>query len=368
MSYSELRNYAQRETHVDIAAILRQRFLLVENNIITYDLFLSLANSDGIDTPRFRKIIYFSWCFRDHRVREFICKRIASPDGHWDINQLVNKANSNFFTEFFKLRTAIKARSNIENFLCEIGIFDRYNRQIHLELDDGWLLDAMQVAAQHERSAAHRRAMVNDPIDFLVVRGWCGLVNATKEELLDLTGSIVSGTEPLEDEAISLSTTSESRTWDRQAPRHSSCKSTSTVIDLVAHERASSAHHLLEQLTAAAARSLGYVPLYNDQIDMHFLTPYGHVLAEMKSCHRGNLHSQVRRGVSQLFEYRFVYRENLGNDVVPALIIETQPTREHRWLIEYVESIGILLAWKDERRLVTTVNIPTALNGVILPQ
>ena len=63
MPYAELRDYAQRETNVDIAGILRQRFLLVENNIITYDLFLSLANSEGIDTPRIRKIMYFLWCF-----------------------------------------------------------------------------------------------------------------------------------------------------------------------------------------------------------------------------------------------------------------------------------------------------------------
>jgi hypothetical protein len=41
MSYAELRDYARRETNVDIPALLRQRFLLVENNVITYDLFLS---------------------------------------------------------------------------------------------------------------------------------------------------------------------------------------------------------------------------------------------------------------------------------------------------------------------------------------
>ena len=88
----------------------------------------------------------------------------------------------------------------------------------------------------------------------------------------------------------------------------------------------------------------------------------------MKSCHRGNLHSQVRRGISQLFEYQFIYRERLGNDVVPVLIIETEPMSDYRWLIEYTESIGILLVWKDESRIVTTSNIPTALNGVVLPQ
>ena len=306
ISYAELRDYAQRETNVDIPGILRQRFLLVENNIITYDLFLSLANSEGIDTPRIRKIMYFLWCFRDPRVRGFICERIVRHDGHWDINQLVNKANYDFFTQFFAYQTAIKTRSNIENFLFEIGIFDRPNRQIHLELDDGWLADAMRVAAQHERSAAHYRAMINDPIRFLVERGWHGLTDATVEELLGLTDSIVSDTEPLEDKAISLPATSESRIGNRQAPRYSSLQPAPTVIDLVTRERASSAHYLLEQLTANAIRSQGYEPRYNDHIDMHFSTPHGHVLAEMKSCHHGNLHSQVRRGISQLLEYQFI--------------------------------------------------------------
>src|SRR5262245_50315075 len=243
-------------------------------------------------------------------------------------NAIVNKANYDFFTEFFAYQTAVKTRSNIENFLAEIGIFDRPNRQIHLEFDDGWLADAMQVASQHERSAAHRRAMVNDPINFLVMNGWHGLMNATVEELLGLTGSIVSDTEPLEDETIARPITSESRIWNRQAPRHSLRSSTATIIDLVARERASTAHHLLEQLTANEAKSQGYEPLYNEQIDMHFPTPHGHVLAEMKSCHRGNLHSQVRRGISQLLEYQFVYRKSLSHHVIPVLIIETQPTSD----------------------------------------
>ena len=139
---AELRDYAQRETNINIAAILGQRFLLIKNKLVTYDLFLSLAHSEGINRPRIRKIMYFLWCFRDPRVRRFICERIASSDGHWDINQLVNRANYDFFMQFCAKRTAIKSRSNIENFLFEIGIFDRRNQQIHLELDDGWLSDA----------------------------------------------------------------------------------------------------------------------------------------------------------------------------------------------------------------------------------
>jgi hypothetical protein len=43
MSYSELRTYAQHETSVDIPGILRQRFLLVENGIMTYDLFFAYS-------------------------------------------------------------------------------------------------------------------------------------------------------------------------------------------------------------------------------------------------------------------------------------------------------------------------------------
>jgi hypothetical protein len=174
--------------------------------------------------------------------------------------------------------------------------------------------------------------------------------------------------EPLEDKAISLPATSESRIWNRQAPRYSSLQPTPTFIDLVTRERASSAHYLLEQLTAKTVRSQGYKSLYNDHIDMQFSIPHGHVLAEMKSCHHGNLHSQVGRGISQLLEYQFIYRESPGKNVVPVLIIETQPTRKHRWLIEYTKSIGILLAWKAGSRLATTSNIPVALNGIVLPQ
>lgn len=93
----------------------------------------------------------------------------------------------------------------------------------------------------------------------------------------------------------------------------------------------------------------------------------GQVLVEIKSCHRGNLHSQVRRGVAQLFEYRFRYRALLGENPVLVLIIETAPAYDQRWLREYLESLGILLAWKDSQanRLVTASPIPAQLEGIV---
>ena len=90
-------------------------------------------------------------------------------------------------------------------------------------------------------------------------------------------------------------------------------------------------------------------------------------LAEMKSCHTRNLHSQVRRGSSQLLEYRFVYRDILGRQPTLVLVIETSPPGTKMWLVDCLSSLEITLAWKESRtnRLVTTASIRPALEGVV---
>jgi hypothetical protein len=152
-------------------------------------------------------------------------------------------------------------------------------------------------------------------------------------------------------------------------PSSTARQSATAVIDLVARERASKAHWLLEKALSDSARARGYNPQDNNQIDMHFETPTAVVLAEMKSCHRRNLRSQVRRGISQLFEYRFLYREVLGENIILILVLETQPTGRQSWLIDYLDSLKILLAWQEKGRnqIVTTAAIPSGLDGVVFP-
>ena len=98
-------------------------------------------------------------------------------------------------------------------------------------------------------------------------------------------------------------------------------------------ERASKAHWYLEKALSDSAKARGYNPQDNNQIDMHFETPTAVVLAEMKSCHRRNLRSQVRRGIL----WQTVRLVSMGvvigaaasavlSRLIAALLFETAPT------------------------------------------
>lgn len=330
MRYAELLLFARRFAHRDAPGLVRKRFLLVDPaGTIDYDRFLSLVREEGVTSARVRKVMYFVWAFRDERFRRFICEVVANSAGKWRIPELLNKSNSLFFRRWFPSpsTTPAKARSNLQFFLVETGIFDQAADAIRLELDDGWLTEAMQVAAQHEPNRAQRNAMVSAPTEFLVANGLNGLANATKQELQALGAHFTTDYEPLEDTEIHVdpAPTSASRPW---APRNipaGSVELTHAVIDQVARERANRSHLALEQLLATAARAKLYQPQCNQNIDLHFVTSDGSVLAEVKSCHDWNLHSQVRRGISQLFEYRYAYRSELGGQVDLLLVVESTP-------------------------------------------
>lgn len=372
MSYSQLLKYASAHTHRDAPGLVRKRFLLVDSSeIITYDRFLSLAHAEGLNSPRVRKVMYFTWAFRDERVRRFICEIVANREGKWRVRELTKKANASFLEQWFPKpsTTPSKARSNIEFFLQEAGIFTPATKSIHLDLEDGWLSEAMQVAAQHERSTARRQAMTSAPIEFLVANGWNGLVNATVEELQGLEPRTITEFEPLEDAGIGVSPAAPTagRKWAEHDVTTSGKGAIRAVIDQVARERANRAHQALERILAGAARNREYEPLCNDNIDLYFDTPAGAVLAEIKSCHEKNLHSQIRRGVGQLLEYLFVYREVLGDRVTLLLALESRPGGVKAWLMEYLESLGIVVVWKEVGgdRLVTTTTVPQSLDNVV---
>lgn len=373
MSYERLLQLARTDAsmHRDAPGLLRQRFLLLdENDNIVYDRFLSLVAAEGVAAPRARKVMYFVWAFRDERIRRFVTECIADETGRWRAAEVTNKANASFFKEQFGFAESSgkKMRSNFEFFLTEAGIFNLTQSSIRLELDDDWLVDAMQIAAQHESIARRRHMMTQAPIDCLIANDWHGLLNATKDELRGINDTLTIEEEPLEDDIIPSSPpTATGREWDRQPPSSTGRRSTTTTIDLVSRERATASHHKLESIMAELARAQGYTPETNENIDMYFTTPAGTVLAEMKSCHSRNLRSQIRRGVSQLFEYRFVYRKLLGNQVAMVLVVESPPSVRKRWLVQYLESVGITLAWKETGtdRFVTTVAVGPALAGIV---
>ena len=109
MRYSQLLSYARANTHDAAPGLLRQRFLLLDSDeTVTYDRLLSIISSEGIKSPRVRKIMYFVWAFRDERVRQFICDVLANKNGKWSVRQLLNKGNSLFFENWYKAGPARK--------------------------------------------------------------------------------------------------------------------------------------------------------------------------------------------------------------------------------------------------------------------
>lgn len=373
MSYNQLLEYAREHTHRDAPGLVRKRFLLLDRDgTLVFDKFLSLISTEPIDTLYVRKIMFFTWAFRDDRVRRFICERIAGANGKWRVNQLLNKNNAEFFEEWLKPATSRKARSNIEFFLVdETHIVDRQSREVNLNLGDGWLFAAVSIAAQHEPDPVERRRLVDSPVEYLIHHKLTALANATAAELTELGKPSVEATLPLEDADIgALLPIAPGKDWNRRMPRRTDKQTTQSYIDLVSRERANRSHHLLERITVEAAKHLNYQPMYNENVDLYFETPQGTVLAEMKSCDSKTVHSQIRRGVSQLLEYRYVYQDVIGENPTLALIIETKPPRDKAWLIDFLASLDITLAWKTpwQETLVSSVQIPDALIGIIRPE
>lgn len=371
-SYSSLLEYAKAHTQSAAPGLISKRFILVRRDeIISYDHFLSLVATYGINSALVRKVMFFVWAFRDERLRRFICERVADRKGKWRVTQLTNKDNANFFEEWLQPGPSRKARSNIEFFLVETGIFDKSANKIDLGLEDGWLLEAAAVAAQHEGDPRIRRQLAEEPGRFLVENGWMALANATEAEL-NAIGRIPLDDAPREDDALEVekNRSSSTKEWNRKKPNPSDKKSITAMIDVVARERANLSHHQLEEITAEAIRARGFRPEYNEHMDMYFKAASGSVLIEIKSCDDSNIHAQVRKGVSQLFEYRYTYRELLGAEPSLLLLIEAIPPKGKRWLIDYLQTLGIAVAWKEAgtRHLVTNASIPISLDGIILPQ
>lgn len=106
-------------------------------------------------------------------------------------------------------------------------------------------------------------------------------------------------------------------------------------------ERANREHVRLVDRVASIARLKGATPLENEFIDLFVNLNGKEYIFEMKSCNPNNLLSQVRRGVSQLYEYRF---RSKSKDAVLVLVLQQAP--HESWLIDYlVKDRGIQVMW-----------------------
>src|SRR5690348_8836181 len=98
-------------------------------------------------------------------------------------------------------------------------------------------------------------------------------------------------------------------------------------------KRAEKAHQGLLDLVAAKIRRSGAVPRNNPIVDLAATIKDDDFLFEMKSTTERNVHSQVRKAISQLYEYRYLQNKPSAKLVV---VIENPPPSEKRWLLEYV--------------------------------
>lgn len=133
-------------------------------------------------------------------------------------------------------------------------------------------------------------------------------------------------------------------------------KSIKYSIDQTQVERASAVHEKLTALVAEKIRAAGGIPRKNQLIDLAARIRTLPFIIEVKSTSRENARAQVRRGLSQLYEYR--YLQGIP-DARLLLVVQHPLGAALEWLIDYlVKDRGILVAWDGDMR---TLHCPRIL-------
>lgn len=129
-------------------------------------------------------------------------------------------------------------------------------------------------------------------------------------------------------------------------------KAKETVVihrEQAAIERADNAHRKLVNLVANRIRNINIIPRYNQLIDLAARVAETDFIFEMKSITDENAKSQVRNGLSQLYEYS--YLQNLPNASL-VLVVERRMPENTQWMIEYMESNrNIQVIWNGDDNL-----------------
>jgi hypothetical protein len=132
--------------------------------------------------------------------------------------------------------------------------------------------------------------------------------------------------------------------YEEQAQRVASRREAITYyIDQAKRERATTSHETLVKLMAERLRQRGAMPKANRYIDLSVRWGDADYLFEMKSTTDDNPHAQIRRGLSQLYEYRYIQNVKKAKLV---LVIENPLPKENRWMEDYlIHDRGVLLVW-----------------------
>ncbi|HFF8599010.1 TPA: hypothetical protein ACGEY9_005176, partial [Escherichia coli] len=113
----------------------------------------------------------------------------------------------------------------------------------------------------------------------------------------------------------------------------------------IRRQRANLTHKILLEKLNDYLVSKGAISLENEHIDLYAkLKNNKKFLFEVKSIDDKNLLSQTRKGISQLYEYRYRYQNIIGYDVNLCLVYPHEP-KYVPWLQEYLctdRDVGIM--------------------------
>jgi len=294
-------------------------------------------------------VMYFLFMFRDSRYREFICRVVGHQNGKWN-----SSVFSNAHAEFFQHAGGQKAFTNLRQFLCQTGILDERSWSIHMPDPAGWFPVAAEIAAYSIDNSSARKNFIESPHGFLIRHRLNALLNMTPEELSDLNfGGIYEQNENLLPEIELPSSTStidatDFKRWDRKPPSRRRKMLVPIQTDAVALERADAQHFWLEERIFKLCKENGLIAMTSKYVDLTVEDEKTSILFEMKSCRPGAIRAQIRRAVSQLLEYQYLYRKKLKPKVVLCAVVERKPRGNLSWMVSYLENLGIGLIWRND--------------------
>jgi hypothetical protein len=355
---------------INLYVTARARYLIIKNNVVIRDRLIDLIHEEGGFTEQVKMVMYFLFMFRDPRYRRFICEVVGRKHGKWDTSVFSNTQSG-----VFAHAGGRKAFTNLRQFLCQTGIIDEGSWVAHIPELSRWFPAAVQIAANSIEDPKVKKSFLASPHGFLIRYGINALLNATPEELssLEFGGTYEESEDLLPEielpESASRIEVADFKAWNRIAPSKRKRALLTIVTDPTVLERANIQHFLLEERICKLCRAQGLAPMSNKHVDLVVDARDTSIIFEMKSCGPSAIRSQLRRAISQLLEYRFLYREKLRPEVVLCAVIERKPQGRLTWLISYLESLGIGLIWKNNRddRLNCTDTTRELFSG-ILPQ
>lgn len=110
-------------------------------------------------------------------------------------------------------------------------------------------------------------------------------------------------------------------------------------------EKSHNSHKALLNKLADVLKANGYKTTDNSQVDLFAAGQGAEWIFEVKSTHEGNMLAQVRHGISQLYEYRYRYRQ-VSAKVELCLVLQSAPEDGLGWLTDYLrKDRGIHVCW-----------------------